>query len=100
MCIRDSRDTARELIAMQMEESVTDEEIQKQQEKLNQVYDTYTAKYGVCLLYTSLEKEKAAEKAEVKGGIHGRLEKAKAEIKEKESDKVPKNCLLYTSRCV
>ena len=26
---------------------VTDEEIQKQQEKLNQVYDTYTAKYGV-----------------------------------------------------
>ena len=38
-----------------------------------------------------LEKEKAAEKAEVKGGIHGRLEKAKAEIKAKESDKVPKN---------
>ena len=31
-----------------------------------------------------LEKEKAAEKAEVKGGIHGRLEKAKAEIKAKE----------------
>ncbi len=26
---------------MQMDESVTDEEIQKQQEKLNQVYDTY-----------------------------------------------------------
>ena len=41
------RDTVRELIAMQMEENVTDEEIQKQQEKLNQVYDTYTAKYGV-----------------------------------------------------
>ena len=41
------RDTVRELIAMQMEETVTDEEIQKQQEKLNQVYDTYTAKYGV-----------------------------------------------------
>ena len=41
------RDTVRELIAMQMEESVTDEEIQKQQEKLNQVYNTYTAKYGV-----------------------------------------------------
>ena len=41
------RDTVRELIAMQMEESVTDEEIQKQQEKLNHVYDTYTAKYGV-----------------------------------------------------
>ena len=38
-----------------------------------------------------LEKEKAAEKAEVKGGIHGRLEKAKAEIKAKEGDKVPKN---------
>ena len=41
------RDTVRELIAMQMKEFVTDEEIQKQQEKLNQVYDTYTAKYGV-----------------------------------------------------
>ncbi|MFR1488217.1 DEAD/DEAH box helicase family protein [[Ruminococcus] lactaris] len=41
------RDTVRELIAMQMEEFVADEEIQKQQEKLNQVYDTYTAKYGV-----------------------------------------------------
>ena len=41
------RDTVRELIAMQMEESVTDEEIQKQQKKLNQVYDTYTTKYGV-----------------------------------------------------
>ena len=41
------RNTVRELIAMQMEEFVTDEEIQKQQEKLNQVYDTYTAKYGV-----------------------------------------------------
>ena len=41
------RDTVRELIAMQMEETVTDEEIQKQQEKLNQVYDAYTAKYGV-----------------------------------------------------
>lgn len=41
------RDTVRELIAMQMEETITDEEIQKQQEKLNQVYDTYTAKYGV-----------------------------------------------------
>ena len=35
--------------------------------------------------------EKAAEKAEVKGGIHGKLEKAKAEIKAKEADKVPKN---------
>ena len=41
------RDTVRELIAMQMEEFVTDEEIQKQRKKLNQVYDTYTAKYGV-----------------------------------------------------
>ena len=41
------RDTVRELIALQMEENVTDEEIQKQQEKLNQVYDTYTVKYGV-----------------------------------------------------
>ena len=42
-----------------------------------------------------LEKVKEAEKAETKaaskGGIHGRLEKAKAEIKAKEADKVPKN---------
>ncbi len=38
-----------------------------------------------------LEKEKAAEKAEVKGGIHGKMEKAKAEIKAKEAEKVPKN---------
>lgn len=35
--------------------------------------------------------EAVIEKAEVKGGIHGRLEKAKAEIKAKEGDKVPKN---------
>ena len=41
------RDTVRELIAMQMEEYVTDEEIRTQQEKLNQVYDAYTTKYGV-----------------------------------------------------
>ena len=38
-----------------------------------------------------LEKEKAAEKAEVKGGIHGRLEKAKAEIKAKGTDTIPKS---------
>ena len=38
-----------------------------------------------------LEKEKVAEKAEVKGGIHGRLEKAKAEIKAKEVNKAPKD---------
>ena len=43
----------------------------------------------------AFEKAKEAEKAETKaaskGGIHGRLEKAKAEIKAKEEDKVPKN---------
>ena len=42
-----------------------------------------------------LEKAKEAEKAETKatskGGIHGRLEKAKAEIKAKEVNKVPKD---------
>ena len=42
-----------------------------------------------------IEKAKEAEKAETKaaskGGILGRLEKAKAEIKAKEEDKVPKN---------
>ena len=40
-------------------------------------------------------KEKAAEKAtgrtEAKGGIHGKLEKAKAEIKAKGTDTIPKN---------
>ena len=42
-----------------------------------------------------LEKEKAAEKAtgrtEAKDGIHGKLEKAKAEIKAKGTDTIPKN---------
>ena len=42
-----------------------------------------------------LEKVKEAEKAETKavskGGIHGRLEKAKAEIKAKEIKKAPKD---------
>ena len=40
-------------------------------------------------------EEKAAEKAtgrtEAKGGIHGKLEKAKAEIKAKGTDTIPKN---------
>ena len=42
-----------------------------------------------------LEKEKVAEKAiaktEAKGGIHGKLEKARAEIKAKGTDTIPKN---------
>lgn len=42
-----------------------------------------------------LEKERAAEKTtaktEAKGGIHGKLEKAKAEIKAKGTDTIPKN---------
>ena len=42
-----------------------------------------------------IEKAKEAEKAETKavskGGIHGRLEKAKAEIKAKEVNKAPKD---------
>ena len=42
-----------------------------------------------------MEKAKEAEKAETKatskGGIHGRLEKAKAEIKAKEVNKAPKD---------
>ncbi len=37
------------------------------------------------------EAEKTAVKKEAKGGIHGKLEKAKAEIKAKEAEKVPKN---------
>ena len=38
-----------------------------------------------------LEKEKATAKTEAKGGIHGKLEKAKAEIKAKEVNKAPKD---------
>ena len=41
------REVVRELIALQMEENATDEAIQELQVKLNQVYDTYTEKYGV-----------------------------------------------------
>ena len=41
------REVVRELIAMQLEESTTDEMIHIQQEQLNKVYDEYTAKYGV-----------------------------------------------------
>ena len=37
------------------------------------------------------EAEKTAVKKEAKEGIHGKLEKAKAEIKAKEAEKVPKN---------
>jgi hypothetical protein len=37
------------------------------------------------------EAEKAAAKTEEKGGIHGKLEKAKAEIKAKGVDTIPKN---------
>lgn len=36
-------------------------------------------------------RKKSSRKSGNKGGIHGRLEKAKAEIKAKEADKVPKN---------
>ena len=42
-----------------------------------------------------IKSKKAAEKAtgrtEAKGGIHGKLEKAKAEIKAKGTDTIPKN---------
>jgi len=38
-----------------------------------------------------LEKAKEAEKAAAKSGIHGKLEKAKAEIKAKGTDAIPKN---------
>ena len=37
------------------------------------------------------EAEKAATKTEAKGGIHGKLEKAKAEIKAKGEETIPKN---------
>ena len=37
------------------------------------------------------EAEKADEKAEAKSGIHGKMEKAKAEIKAKGADAIPKN---------
>ena len=35
--------------------------------------------------------EKATGRTEAKGGIHGKLEKAKAEIKAKGTDTIPKN---------
>ena len=41
------RDCVRDLIAMQMDENATDDQIQQIQLKLNQLYDAYTAKYGV-----------------------------------------------------
>ena len=41
------RDTVRELIAMQMDEYSSDEDIAALQKRLNEVYDAYTEKYGV-----------------------------------------------------
>lgn len=41
--------------------------------------------------WKSKRSRKAETKAASKGGIHGRLEKAKVEIKAKEAEKVPKN---------
>ena len=41
------RDVVRKLIDMQMNEGTTDEEIAAQQKLLNEVYDSYTKKYGV-----------------------------------------------------
>lgn len=41
------RDTIRELIALQMDEYSSDEDIAALQKRLNEVYDAYTAKYGV-----------------------------------------------------
>ena len=41
------RDCVRELIALQMREDVPDSAIREQQEKLNQLYDAYTAKFGL-----------------------------------------------------
>ncbi len=41
------RDQVRKLIAMQMDEQVTDEKLEPVQKKLNTLYDTYTQKYGV-----------------------------------------------------
>ena len=41
------RDTVRELIAMQMDEYSSDEDIAALQKRLNKVYDAYTEKYGV-----------------------------------------------------
>ena len=41
------RDTVRELIALQMDEYASDEDIAALQKRLNEVYDAYTEKYGV-----------------------------------------------------
>ena len=41
------RDVLRKLIEMQMQEGITDAEIQAQQQKLGSVYDAFTAKHGI-----------------------------------------------------
>lgn len=41
------REVVRELINMQLNEDTTDEKIETQQKLLNEVYDSYTKKYGV-----------------------------------------------------
>ena len=41
------RDCVRDLINLQLQEDVPDSAIRQQQERLNQLYDTYTAKFGL-----------------------------------------------------
>lgn len=85
-----------ELNAMVKEVNETQVDVQEQLSDKVQFCDEKTAVMeNAERREARLEKEKAAEKAsaktEVKGGIHGKLEKAKAEIKTKETEKVPKN---------
>ena len=41
------RDCVQELIGLQMDGSVTDDEIKEKQQELNQLYDTFSGKYGL-----------------------------------------------------
>ena len=56
------RDVTNELIQCQMEEE-SDEEIIKLQEKLNEEYDTFTAKYG--LISSNANKRHSARTAAI-----------------------------------
>ena len=85
-----------ELNAMVKEVNETQVERQEQLSDKVQFCDGKTAvmenaERRAARLEKTKETEKAAAKTEAKGGIHGKLEKAKAEIKAKGTDAIPKN---------
>ena len=85
-----------ELNAMVQEVNETQVERQEQLSDKVQFCDKKTAvmenaERREARLEKAKEAEKTAVKKETKGGIHGKLEKAKAEIKAKEVNKAPKD---------